>query len=117
MSDDTRAAALNGLIAAWRNGDALRAAAYFALDGRYEEAQHEAIDGRDALVAHFTRFFRDGPRWRIDVDDLFTAGERACVVYRFHVEGTGGAWRERAGCAVVRFDAAGAIASWREYDG
>jgi len=113
----TRTSALESLIGAWRSGDALRAAAHFALDGRYEEARHDAIVGRDALVQHFTHFFRDGPRWQFDLDDLFVTGDRACVVYRFRIEGHGGSWSERAGCAVVRFDVAGAVASWREYDG
>jgi predicted SnoaL-like aldol condensation-catalyzing enzyme len=108
---------LTSLIEAWRIGDALRAAAHFTLDGRFGEAGREALAGRDALVAHFTRFFRDGPRWRFDVDDLIIDGERACVVYRFAVEGTGSIWRERAGCAVVLFDPSGAIAEWREYEG
>lgn len=95
----------------------MRAAAYFTLDGTYGEAGREPIAGRHALVAHFTRFFRDGPRWRFDVDEILAEGARACVVYRFAVEGTGGTWSERAGCAVVRFDTNGAISAWREYEG
>lgn len=109
--------ALDGLIDAWRSGDALRAAAHFSDDGEYGEAGRTPLVGRDAIVDHFTRFFRDGPRWRFEVDDTIAAGLRACVVYRFAVEGTGGVWRERAGCAVVRFDPNGAIAAWREYEG
>jgi predicted SnoaL-like aldol condensation-catalyzing enzyme len=108
---------LDSLIGAWRTGDALRAAAHFVVDGEYGEAGDEPIVGRDALVAHFTRFFRDGPRWRFDVDDVIVEGDRACVVYRFAVEGTGAVWRERAGCAIVRFEPSGAIAAWREYEG
>ncbi len=111
------AASLASLIEAWRQGDALRAAAHFAQDGTYGEAGREPLQGREALVSHFTRFFRDGPRWRFDVDETLIDGERACVVYRFGIEGTGGAWRERAGCAIVFFDADGAIAAWREYEG
>jgi hypothetical protein len=110
-------ATLQSLIEAWRCGDALRAAAHFSADGRYGEAGAEPIAGRDALVAHFTRFFRDGPRWRFDVDDMILESDRACVVYRFAVEGAGVVWRERAGCAIVAFDAGGAIAAWREYEG
>jgi predicted SnoaL-like aldol condensation-catalyzing enzyme len=108
---------LESLIAAWRTGDALRAAAHFVIDGRYGEAGAEPLVGRDALVAHFTRFFRDGPRWRFDIDDIIIEADRACVVYRFAVEGTGVAWRERAGCAIVTFEASGAISGWREYEG
>jgi len=108
---------LASLIEAWRNGDALRAAAHFTLDGSYSESGRPPLAGRDALVAHFTRFFRDGPRWRFDVDDILIDESRACVVYRFAVEGTGHVWRERAGCAIVIFDPSGAIARWREYEG
>ena len=108
---------LDSLIGAWRTGDALRAAAHFVVDGEYGEAGDAPIVGRDALVAHFTRFFRDGPRWRFDVDDVIVEGDRACVVYRFAVEGAGAVWRERAGCAIVKFDSSGAIAAWREYEG
>ena len=55
---------LESLVGAWRVGDALRAAAHFSADGQYGEAGAAPLTGRDALVAHFTRFFRDGPRWR-----------------------------------------------------
>ncbi len=113
--DDRRA--LEGLIEAWRTGDALRAAAHFLEDGEYAEAGRVALKGRGALVEHFTRFFRDGPSWRFTLDDLLLDDGRACVVYRFAVEGTGALWRERAGCAIVRFDPSGAIAAWREYEG
>jgi uncharacterized protein (TIGR02246 family) len=108
---------LAGVIAAWRNGDALRAGAYFAADGVYAEAGREALIGREAIVAHFTRFFRDGPAWRLEVDDVIIGTGRSCVVYRFWVEGTAAIWRERAGCAIVTFDSHGAIAQWREYEG
>jgi uncharacterized protein (TIGR02246 family) len=110
-------ATLAGLLNAWRNGDALRAAAYFAEDGQYGEARRAPLVGRDALVEHFTRFFRDGPAWRFEVDEVLVDGTRACVSYRFAVEGAGGIWRERAGCALVKFDPHGAIAAWREYEG
>ncbi len=110
-------ATLQSLIDAWRVGDALRAAAHFDLAGRYAEAGREALVGRDALVGHFTRFFRDGPRWRLEVDDMLLDGDRACVIYRFSVEGAGQVWRERAGCATVTFEPSGAIAHWREYEG
>jgi predicted SnoaL-like aldol condensation-catalyzing enzyme len=108
---------LDSLIDAWRTGDALRAAAHFAVDGEYGEAGAAPLVGRDALVEHFTRFLRDGPRWRFEVDDVLLDAGRACVVYRFAVEGAGAIWRERAGCAVVKFEPSGAIAAWREYEG
>jgi uncharacterized protein (TIGR02246 family) len=108
---------LHSLIAAWLAGDALRAAAHFAMDGQYREAGREPLRGRDAIAAHFTRFFRDGPAWRFEVDTLFANASHACVVYRFAVKGPGAEWRERAGCAVVGFDPSGSIADWREYEG
>jgi uncharacterized protein (TIGR02246 family) len=111
------AESLRSLIAAWLSGDALRAAAHFAMDARYREAGREPLLGRDAIAAHFTRFFRDGPAWRFEVDTLFTDGPHACVVYRFAVKGPSVEWRERAGCAVVAFDVSGSIADWREYEG
>jgi uncharacterized protein (TIGR02246 family) len=110
-------ATVESLVDAWQSGDALRAAAHFAAAGAYREAGGSVVNGRDALVAHFTRFFRDGPRWRFEIDDLLVDEPRACVVYRFAVEGSGGIWRERAGCAIATLDADGAVAEWREYEG
>jgi uncharacterized protein (TIGR02246 family) len=107
---------LDGLLAAWRTGDALRASAHFAEDGLYHEARHEPIRGRDALVAHFTRFFRDGPVWELNVDQIVVEGDRAAVAYRFQVKSDDGKWRERPGCAFVRF-IDGSVAEWREYEG
>ena len=109
-------AALERLFAAWRNGDALRAAAHFGPDGTYREAGREPIAGREAIAEHWTRFFRDGPQWRFEVDALVGEGELIAVVYRFFIKGPADAWSERAGCAVVRFES-GAIAEWREYEG
>jgi ketosteroid isomerase-like protein len=111
------AESVRSLIAAWLAGDALRAAAHFAPAAEYREAGREPLRGRDAIAAHFTRFFRDGPAWRFEVDSLFASGPHACVVYRFAVKGPGVEWRERAGCAVVGFDADGSIAAWHEYEG
>ena len=110
-------ATLTSLIAAWRSGDAVRATAHFASDARYGEAGRVPLIGREALAAHFTRFFRDGPQWRCEVDDILVDGDSACVVYRFALEGANAVWRERAGCAIVTFDASGAISEWREYEG
>ena len=108
--------ALSGLIEAWRDGDALRAAAHFALDGTYREAGRSPIAGRDALVAHFTKFFRDGPRWQFYVDETIVEDERAAIRYRFALQENDGSWRERGGCAFVVF-ADGTIVEWREYEG
>jgi ketosteroid isomerase-like protein len=107
---------LESLFAAWRNGDALRAVAHFSSEGVYHEAGASAVTGRDAVAAHFTRFFRDGPAWRFEPHETIVEGDRAAVRYGFEVEGRDGVWRERAGCAFVTFTD-GLIAEWREYEG
>lgn len=107
---------LEGLFRAWRDGDAHRATAYFAADASYREARHEPLAGRAAILAHFVRFFRDGPRFEFNVEELIVDGERAAVAYRFAVESFGAVWMEKPGCALVRFSD-GAIVDWREYDG
>ncbi len=112
----TQREALESLFAAWRGGDALRAAAHFASDGSYREAGRAPILGRDSIVAHFTRFFRDGPVWQMHVDETVVDGDRAVVRYRFAVKGIDGEWCEKEGCAFVTF-ADGTIAEWREYEG
>ena len=103
------------LFASWRQGDALRAAAHFAPDGIYAEAGRAPLMGRDEIVAHFTRFFRDGPRWRFEVDELLVEGGQAAVFYRFLIAREGGEWTQRRGCAFVSFES-GAVAEWREYE-
>lgn len=117
MNDPVHLKTLRGVIAAWQHGDALRAAAYFTPEASYAEAGGAAFVGRDALVAHFTRFFRDGPGWHFTVDDVILEGNRACVVYRFSIKDVHGTWNEREGCAVVHFEQNGAILAWREYGG
>jgi uncharacterized protein (TIGR02246 family) len=112
----THREALEDLFAAWRTGDALRSAARFAPGGAYREAGRDAIEGRDAILAHFTRFFRDGPRFEFFADDVVVEGDLAAVRYRFAVALGDGTWREKPGCAFVRF-VDGTIAEWREYDG
>jgi uncharacterized protein (TIGR02246 family) len=107
---------LAGLFAAWKTGDALRSAAHFASDGAYREAGREPIRGRDAIVEHFTRFFRDGPRFEFHPDETIVEGDRAAVRYRFAVAGLDATWRETSGCAFVSFSN-GRIAEWREYEG
>jgi nuclear transport factor 2 (NTF2) superfamily protein len=93
-----------------------RAGAHFALDARYQEARHEPIVGREAIVAHFTAFFRDGPAWRFHVDDVLTGADRAAVRYRFEIAEADGGWRTRAGCAFATLHD-GTLTEWREYEG
>lgn len=107
---------IDELMAAWRANDAQRAAAFFAPDGRYHESGRQPVIGREDVARHFTRFFRDGPMWCFDVDDVVVDGERAAITFRFAVKGEGQPWRERAGCAFVRI-AGGLIDEWREYYG
>ena len=103
-------------MAAWRQGDALRAAAYFGSDAIYREVRGRTVVGRERLTEHFTRFFRDGRQWRFEVDDVIVDGERAAVRYRFGLRQGDGRWEERPGCALVAFDG-GLINEWREYEG
>lgn len=107
---------VQGLLDAWRTGDAHRSAAYFAPEGVYHEAGHQPIVGREAIYDHFVRFFRDGPRWRLHVDEVIGREDRGAVCYTFAVEGAGNAWLERAGCAVVTLQG-GLVGLWREYQG
>jgi len=107
---------LDGLIGAWKTGDAHRAGAFFTEDAVYQEAKHDPIVGREALVAHFVRFFRDGPLWRFEPEDLIVPDERAALSYRYAIKGEGESWRERAGCAMIHVNG-GLVARWREYEG
>jgi uncharacterized protein (TIGR02246 family) len=103
------------LIAAWQASDAHRASAFFAGNGIYHESGRAPVEGRDAILEHFTRFFRDGPAWKIDAEDIIAQGDRAAVAYRFSVK-VGGTWIAREGCALVRSEG-GLVAVWREYHG
>lgn len=103
------------LVRAWMRGDAWRASAFFAPDAVFHEAGREPIHGRDAIAAHFARFFRDGPVWRFTIDDVIADGERAALAFRFELR-IADEWRERAGCALVRREAA-LLTEWREYQG
>lgn len=107
-------ALIEELVSAWQSNDALRACAFFAPDAVYREPGHEDFVGRDAIFAHFQRFFRDGPPWRFEVDDVIAESDRAAVSYRFAMKAANGAWHERAGCALVR-RVDGLVAEWREY--
>jgi uncharacterized protein (TIGR02246 family) len=104
---------IDELVGAWQSGDAHRAAAFFAPDGVYQESGRAALTGRDAIFAYFARFFRDGPAWRFDIDDVIVEGERAAVIYRFEIN-AGGTWRSHDGCAIVERDGA-LVVRWREY--
>lgn len=106
---------IDELVGAWQSGDAHRAAAFFAPDGVYHESGHDPIVGREAILAHFARFFRDGPAWRFDIDEIIVEDERAAVTYRFEINVVG-TWRGNDGCALVR-RAGGLVALWREYHG
>jgi limonene-1,2-epoxide hydrolase len=103
------------LVGAWQSGDAHRAAAFFAPDGVYHESGAEPIVGRDAIFAHFARFFRDGPAWRFDIEEIIVESERAAVAYRFGVN-RDGAWNSQNGCAIVRCEG-NLITQWREFRG
>jgi len=103
------------VVGAWQVSDAHRAAAFFAIEGVYHESGRQPITGREAIYAHFARFFRDGPAWRFWIDEMIVDGERAAVAYRFEVN-TDGTWRATEGCALVRCED-GLIAHWREYHG
>jgi len=107
---------IDEVIASWLTYDALRASALFAPDGVYAEAGREAIVGRPAILEHFQRFFRDGPTWRFEVDDIVTEGTRAAIVYRFHVKDATERWSVRPGCAFARTNGE-LITEWREFSG
>lgn len=107
---------LTSLFEAWNAHDALRAAACFAPAAIYREAGGREVAGREEIAGHFAAFFRSGPPWRFEVDDVLVEGDRAAVVFRFAVKGDASDWSERAGCAVVRFDG-GLINLWHEFHG
>lgn len=107
---------LSTLFEAWNAHDALRASACFAPGAIYREAGGREVAGRDAIAEHFGAFFRSGPPWRFEVDDVLIEGDRGAVVFRFAIKGDALDWSERAGCAVVRFDG-GLIDLWHEYHG
>ena len=106
---------IDELVDAWQSGDAHRAAAFFAPDGVYHESGREPIVGREAIFAHFARFFRDGPAWRFDIDEVIVEGERAAVSYHFAIN-SDGTWDTRYGCALVQYERS-LVVRWREYRG
>ena len=107
---------LETLFEAWQGHDALRSAACFAADAVYCEAGGAEVVGREAIQAHFAHFFREGPPWRFEVDEVFGEGERVAVAYRFGLKSTGDSWNERTGCAIVTLKG-GLVRRWREYHG
>lgn len=84
----------------------------------YREARHEPIVGRDAIAAHWGRYFAQGPRWRIDVGEIIAdaRGERFAIPYVFSVQGTNDVWQDHPGCALVHVRDQ-QITEWREYSG
>jgi uncharacterized protein (TIGR02246 family) len=111
----TLRALIEELVEAWQANDAHRASAFFAEDGVYHEAGGNAINGRAAISEHFRRFFRDGPLWRFEIEQILVENEGAAVAYRFSISARG-EWQESEGCALVRREG-GLIAQWREYRG
>jgi uncharacterized protein (TIGR02246 family) len=107
---------LERLFSAWSDEDALRSGAHFAVDAVYREAGRAPLEGRDAILTHFTRFFRDGPRFEFDAQEIIVEDDRAAVRYRFATVSRDGARVEREGCALVAFRD-GTISEWREYEG
>jgi uncharacterized protein (TIGR02246 family) len=107
---------LETLFEAWQAHDALQASACFAHDAVYCEAGGTEVMGRAAITDHFARFFREGPPWRFEVDEVFGEGDRVAVAYRFGVKGAAETWSDRAGCAIVGLEG-GLVRRWREYHG
>ncbi len=105
---------IDELVAAWEVNDAYRASAFFAENGSYHESGRAPHVGREAILAHFRKFFRDGPPWKFEVDEVIAEGDRAAIAYRFAVKTATGEWTERAGCAIVR-RSGGLIEYWREF--
>lgn len=102
------------LVAAWKTNDAYRASAFFCDAGSYQKSGRDALVGRETILEAFTRFFRDGPQWRFEVDDMVVDDDRAAVAFRFATKTPPGEWQERAGCAMVQCEN-GRILRWREY--
>lgn len=93
------------MVAAWQSGDALRSSAFFSPEGAFAEAGHEPIVGREAIVAHFAKFFRDGPIFTLVVNDMVVEGNRCAVFYRFN---------QKDGVALVEVTN-GLVSLWREF--
>jgi hypothetical protein len=107
---------IDRFITACRDKDERLAAGYFSDRGIFREPDREPIVGRAAIEAHFGKFFHGGPQWRWTVSEMFEAGDRCVVVYRFGLLGSNGEWREHDGCAIASFDRE-LIAEWREFRG
>ena len=101
------------LVAAWQAGDALRASAFFSNDGVFAEAGHEPVVGRDAIVSHFTMFFRDGPAFRLIVKDTIAEEHRCAVFYAYELF-KNDAWVKKDGVALVTVEN-GLVSSWKEF--
>jgi uncharacterized protein (TIGR02246 family) len=112
----THREALERLFAAWSDGDAPRSVALFAPAAVYREARHDPLTGREAILSHFTKFFRDGPRFEFEAQEIIVEGDRAAVLFLFTTISGIGTRAEREGCALVAFHD-GTITEWREYGG
>ena len=104
------------LISAWTSYDAHRASAFFTSDATYHESGRDPIHGREAIFEHFKTFFRDGPAWRITVEEIIVEGPRAAMRFRFELKRDGDGWISREGCAFVKSDDR-LISEWREFSG
>lgn len=91
----------------------MRASAFFAPDGTYQESGRDPIVGREAIVAHFVKFFRDGPPWRFEIDTIVGEGEETAVFYHFDIM-KNTQWVKREGCARVLIEN-NLVRLWREY--
>ena len=82
MTDDTPRATLDAFDAAFAAGDAEALAARFAVDARLLLLHAEAIEGRDAIRAHWTRLFGqwETGAWRTEPLALDVHGDRAYAI-------------------------------------
>ena len=79
----------------------------------FAEAGHEPVVGREAIVAHFTRFFRDGPVFRLIVKDSVVEDHRCAVFYTFELQ-KNDAWVKKDGVAMVHVEN-GLVSLWKEF--
>ena len=69
--------------------------------------------GRDAIVSHFTKFFRDGPAFRLIVTDAICEAQRCAVFYTFELH-RDEAWVKKDGIALVHIEN-GLVSLWKEF--
>jgi uncharacterized protein (TIGR02246 family) len=82
MADDTPRAALEAFDAAFASGDAEALAARFTPDARLLLLHAEAIEGRDAIRAHWARLFAqwETGAWRTEPLTLDVHGDHAYAI-------------------------------------